>query len=395
MKHVAPFETKSAAPLERKSAVPDDPNAEVKVALEALTKTTTEAIEKLGKEVKSVADWADEIELKAGRLAVGSATGRTLGHEVAIEHKALSTFVRGGDDTEIKSLSVGSDPDGGYIVLPVMSSGMTKRLFDQSPMRRVSRVETITVGDAFEEIIDKDDVGATWVGEKQSRPATTTAQLGKWRVPVEEIYALQPVTQRLLDDANRDVGGWVDGKITDKFGRSEGTAFASGDGILKPKGFLTYPTASTTDLVRAFGTLQYTPSGAAADFAASNPADPLRTLMWSLRAVYRQGATWMMNSNTASRIDKFKNGTGDYIWRDGMTAGAPPSMLGYPVEINEDMSDVDTDTFPIAFGNFKLGYCIVEKAGIRFLRDPFTDKPNVLFYAYKRVGGGLTNSDAI
>lgn len=334
-----------------------------------------------------------EARINRGGLGGGHKTG---GGDVTVEHKALSKFARSGDESELKTNSVGSDPDGGYLVLPVMSDQMTTRLFDMSPMRRISRVETLITGDAFEEIDDRDEIGAEWVGESDGRPETDTAELDKWRIPVGEIYALQRVTQRLLDDANRDVGAWVDGKITDKFGRSEGTAFVTGDGLNgKPRGLLAYDTVTTSDLTRPGGKIQYVPIGDASDFPASNPADVLRTLMWSLRAPYRRGAVWQMNSNTASRIDKFKNGTGDYIWRDGMTAGAPPSLLGYPVEINEDFPDIGANAYPIAFGDMKLAYCIVDKVGIKFLRDPFTSKPNVLFYAYKRVGGGLANDDAI
>jgi HK97 family phage major capsid protein len=312
------------------------------------------------------------------------------------EHKALDKFIRTGDESEIKSMSVGSDPDGGYTVMPVMSDSMTTRLFDQSPMRKICRVETITAGDAFEELDDRDEPDATRVGETESRPATETPQLGKWRIPVEEIYALQPVTQRLLDDTSRDLGGWIEGKVTDKFGRSEGTAFISGDGVKKPRGLLNYTAVTTADATRTAGQIQYVKTGGASGFAASNQADALKTLMWTLRTPYRTGAVWMMNSSTAAAVDKFKESTTNaYIWRNGMQLGEPAALLGYPVVINEDMPDLGSNTFPIAFGNFKLAYCIVEKRGIKWLRDPFTNKPNVLHYAYKRVGGGLANDDAV
>lgn len=333
----------------------------------------------------------EELELRLNRLGFSGVRASDPGPE----QKALDAFIRQGDDTELKTLSVGSDPDGGYTVLPVMSESLTTRLHDLSPLRRLARVETITVGDAFEEIDDRDESDATWVGERSARPATDTPQIGKWRIPVHEIYSLQPVTQRLLDDSSRNLGAWIEGKITDKFARAEGTAFATGDGLAKPRGFLDYTAVLTADATRTRGTLQYVKTGNASAFPSTNAGDVLRNLMWSLRGPYRVGAVWQMNSATASTIDKFKDGMGNYIWRDGMTAGAPPSLLGYPVEINEDMPDLGANAFPIAFGNFKLGYCIVEKAGVKMLRDPFTDKPNVLFYGYRRVGGGLANDDAI
>lgn len=336
----------------------------------------------------------EELEARINRQGL-TASGWKGERSAEPELKALGAFARSGDDSEIKTMSVGSDPDGGYTVLPVLSERMTTRLYDISPMRKVSRVEVISAGDAFEEIDDRDESDAVWVGEHTSRPATDTPKIGKWVVPVHEIYALQPITQRLLDDSSRDMGVWIEQKISDKFARSEGTAFVSGDGHLKPKGFLTYDAVEDGDFTRERGKLQYVKTGKAASFPDSNPADVLKKLMWSLRTPYRNGACWMMNSSTAQAIDKLKNGGGDYIWRDGMTVGAPPSLLGYPVEINEDMPDIGANAFPIAFGNFQLGYCIVEKVGIKYLRDPYTDKPNVLFYAYRRVGGGVANDDAI
>lgn len=354
--------------------------------------TFSAAVKEMKSKLAAEVSEREALEAKINLMGLGGSSEKS---NHSAEFKALDKLIRTGDHAEFKNLSVGSDPDGGYLVTPAFSTIMTTRLYDLSPMRRLSRAETITAGDAFEEIDDRDEADATWVAEQQSRPPTDSAQVGKWRVSVNEIYSLQQVTQRLLDDTSFDLGSWVIDKATNKFSRSEGTAFATGDGMLKPRGFLTYPTVLLGDFQRARGEIQYVKSGNSTGFAASNPADVLRTLMWSLRAPYRNGAVWQMNSNTASAIDKFKNAQGDYIWRDGQTAGAPASLLGYPVEMNEDMPDVAAGNCPIAFGNFKLGYCIVDKKGVKLLQDPYTSKPNVLFYAYRRVGGGLTNDDAI
>ena len=341
----------------------------------------------------------EDLEMRIERLGIlsGGFKGR-LG-DAGPEFKAMNDFARnGGADwgqhNELKAMSIGSDPDGGYLVLPVMSQSMTSRLFDMSPMRRLARAETITTGDAFEEPDDRDEPGASWVGEAETRPDTDTPELGLIRIPLEEIYAMPKATQRLLDDASRDMGAWLETKLTDKFGRSEGTSFVTGDGIKKPRGFLTYPAVTTADATRPAGKLQYVASGAASTLG-TDPATLLRSLMWKLRTPYRTGATWLMNSSTANSIDGLKDGQGQFLWRTGMTSGAPSSLLGYPVEIDEEMPDVGAGTFPIAFGNFKLGYIVVDRPGIKLLRDPFTDKPNVRFYAYKRVGGGLGNDDAI
>lgn len=361
--------------------------------LDEVLEAATSEIKSIGENVLALkADLTgrmDEIEKKFNRGKLAG-NGQRTGDEAA-EYKALGKLVRNGDDSELKTMSVGSDPDGGYLTTPVISSTMTKKLFDQSPMRQLARVETITIGDAWEEPIDASDVDATWVGELETRTAGQTPQAGMLRVPVQEIYALQPITQRLLDDAGFDLGGWVENKVTDKFGRTEGSAFVVGNGIKKPLGFLSHTIVSTSDATRKWGQLQYIASGD--DQAIS--ADALKSLTWGVRAPYRAGSIWLMNSNTASNLDKLKDGNGNYLWRNGMTAGAPDELLGYPVAIAEDMPDVATGAFPVAFGNWKLGYLIVDKVGIKWLRDPFTNKPNVNFYAYRRVGGDVANSEAI
>lgn len=363
----------------------------VKDALAELSKSVGGRIEAVEKTLQEFQKQADEIEMKANRQGLGLGNGGKNVEQSDQYRKALATLVRTGDDTELKSMSIGSDPDGGYVVIPARSTQMTKKLFDASPIRRIARVETITTGDAWEEPVDNDDIGAEWVGESQSRPETDTAQLGLLRIPVHETYALQPVTQRLIDDASIDVGAWVEGKISDKFARQEGTAFVNGNGVAKPRGFLTYDTALTTDSTRAWGTIQHLLSGA----ATAVTADALRDVVWGLRAPYRTEAAWLMNSNTANAIDKLKDGNGDYIWRDSSAAGVPPTLLGHPVEFSEDMPDIAAGALSIAFANWKRAYVIVEKVGIRFLHDPYSSKPKVLIYAYKRVGGGMANSEAI
>lgn len=335
----------------------------------------------------------------AMRIGGGGSDPRRSGNgDLTKELEALGAYVSKGDASglmDIRAMSTGSDPNGGYVVLPALSSDMETKIFDQSALKRLSRVVQIPKGDVWEEVIDHDEAGAEWVGESQSRGDTSTPQVGLHKVPLHEMHASPKVTQKILDTSYFDIGNWLGAKVTDKFGRTEGTAFVSGDGILKPRGLLAGTAVATADAGRAWGVLQYTPTGNASDFATANPADALRSLVWSLRAPYRNGATFVMNSNTASRIDKLKNGTGDYIWRDGMTAGAPPSLLGYPVEFDENMPDIGANALPIAFGNFKLGYVVVELEGMRVLRDPFTAKPNVIFYTYKRVGGDVSNSEAI
>ncbi|MBB4287505.1 phage major capsid protein [Roseospira goensis] len=334
----------------------------------------------------------DRVEARAGRAGVSAGTETRSGVEV--EHRALAALARGDDKPmiELRSMWSGSDPDGGYVVMPELSKTMTKKLFDATPMRRLARVETITQGDAWVEPIDADDIGATWVGEREARADTDTAELGLLTVPLREIQAQQPITQRLLDDSGINLGQWIEGKITDKFTRSEGAAFISATTTPKrPAGLLSYATAATADATRPWGTIQFVKSGDNAKITA----DGLKNLVWALRAPYRDGAVFLMNSNTANALDTLTDTEGRYLWRSSMTAGAPNSLLGYPVEFDETMPDISGNAFPIAFGNFKRAYLIVDKLGTRFIRDNLTDKPNVLFYAYRRVGGGLANSEAV
>jgi HK97 family phage major capsid protein len=199
----------------------------------------------------------------------------------------------------------------------------------------------------------------------------------------------------MLDDAAFDVEAWLAGEIATEFARAEGQAFVSGNGTNKPKGFLSYPVTAEADAVRAFGTLQYVPSGAAGAFPGSSPADKLVDLVQSLRAPYRQGAAFVMNAGTLAQIRKFKTSDGAFLWQPGLTEGQADRLLGYPVIESEDMPDVAANSLSIAFGNFRVGYLIAERAETAILRDPFSHKPFVHFYAVKRVGGGVTNSEAI
>jgi HK97 family phage major capsid protein len=369
----------------------------IKESLDTIQASTAEAIETIGgvkSEVKDLMARTDKLE--AVNKRPGSRQADNDNSDIKAEHGAVALFARTGDDSKLKaiqaSMSVGSDPDGGYLVLPAVSTGMTRKLYDTTPMRRLARVETITAGTDWVEPIDKTESGAAWVGEKSPRTDTGSPQLAEFRVALNEIFALQTVTQRLIDDSGFDVGAWIDGKVTDKFGRTEGTAFVTGDGVGKPQGFLSRNIVAISDATRAWGDLQYFASGGVTTITA----DGLKDAVWGLRAPYRAGSSWLMNSNSANAIDKLKaSGTGEYVWRDGMQAGSPPSLLGYPVEFDENMPDIAAGSNSIAFGNFKLAYVIVDRAGIRFLRDPFTSKPNLLFYAYRRVGGNLANSEAL
>jgi HK97 family phage major capsid protein len=309
--------------------------------------------------------------------------------------EALRSFI-GGDERALKAMAVSSDPGGGFMVLPAFSEGMTRVEIDHSPMRQVARVVQIEHADAFEEVLDKDSAGAAWVAETEARPATSAPQIGKLRIPVHEIYAMPEATQMVLDDARFDVVEWLTNKVGQQFGIAEGAAFLSGNGVGKPRGFLDYPTAATADASRAWGTLEHVATGTSAGFGTDpNGANKLVDLVHKLKAGYRREATWMMNKKTSGEVRKLKDGAGRFVWVDSLQAGTPPSLLGYPVVEAEDMPDLSSASLSVAFGNFKRGYTIVDRVGVRLLTDPYTNKPYVRLYTWKRVGGDVNDFHAI
>jgi HK97 family phage major capsid protein len=303
-------------------------------------------------------------------------------------------YLRKGAEAELKSFAGNVAADGGYAVPREIDQQIDALLKAASPIRSVANV--VQVGSAgYRKLVTQVGVTSGWATEVGARPTTGTPVFNEVVPSFGELYANPAATQAMLDDAQFDVENWLASEISSEFAKAEGSAFVNGDGVNKPKGFLSYSIAVTADQTRPFGTLQYVPSGAAADFIGTNPQDKLIDLIQTLRAPYRQGAVWIMNANTLSKIRKFKDTTGAFIWQPGLVTGQPDSLLGYPVIESEDMPDVGTNTVPLAFGNFRAGYLIAERSETAILRDPYTNKPYVNFYATKRIGGGVSNSEAI
>lgn len=291
---------------------------------------------------------------------------------------------------EMKALSVGSDPDGGYVVTPDTSGRIVQRVFETSPMRAYASVQVIST-DALEGLFDLDEAAASWVAETAARPETATPKLGQWRIPVHELSAFPFATQKLLDDASINMEAWLADKVADKFARSESAAFVTGDGAGKPRGFLTYAAGTTLP-----GTVEQVPTGVSGAFAAApNGGDVLIDALYGLKAQYRANATWFMNRATTKLTRKLKDQDGAYLWSPGIAAGQPASLLGYPVAAFEDMPDPAASSLSIAVGDMRAAYQIVDRLGIRVLRDPFTSKPFVGFYSTKRVGGDVVNFEAL
>jgi len=307
---------------------------------------------------------------------------------------AFDTFLRKGEEVmgpdERKALSVGTDPDGGYVVNPDLSGRIVMKVFESSPMRAYASVQVIS-SDALEGLFDLNEASSGWVGETDSRAETNTPQLGKWRIPAHELYAKPKATQKLLDDASINMEAWLASKVAEKFARDEANAFVVGNGVNKPRGFLTYSSGTTLP-----GTIERFDTGVNGAFAAApNGGDVLINALYGLKQQYRANATWFMNRATLKLTRKLKDSDGAYLWSPGIAAGQPASLLGYPVASFEDMPDPATDSLSIAVGDMREAYQIVDRIGIRTLRDPYSAKPYVEFYTTKRVGGDVVNFEAI
>lgn len=310
---------------------------------------------------------------------------------------ALTHYLREGKENlsadEAKTMLVGSDPDGGYWVTPDIGGRIVRKVYETSPVRQNASVQSITT-DALEGIEDLGEAGAGYAGEQAQGSDTTTPQVGRWRIPVHWIDTEPKVTQQLLDDASVDVEGWLGDKVADKFARFENAEFVTG-AAARIRGFmLGYTQTADTGSV-TWGEVGYMATGTSADFAASNPADKLYDLVGLLKNEYLQNAKFYTRRSVITKIRKFKDGEGQYLWQPSLQAGQPEMLMGYPIVRMEDISALASDSYSLAFGDLRQAYQIVDRLGIRVLRDPYTAKPYIKFYTTRRTGGGMVNFEAL
>jgi HK97 family phage major capsid protein len=316
---------------------------------------------------------------------------------VVSEHKAAwNSYVRRGDESalagfEAKALSAGSNADGGYVAPPELDRLIESRLAQVSPMRSIATVR-MTGSLVFKKPISLTAAGTGWVAETGDRTQTSTPTLALLDFPTSELYANLAATQTLLDDAFVNLEEWIASEVEEAFAGQERAAFVSGDGSNKPKGFLGYTMVAEGSY--AWGSIGYIATGAAGAFASSDPADKIIDLIYTPKPQFRQNGRFVMNRKTVSAVRKLKDSEGRYIWQP-VEGGLQASLLGYPVTEMEDMPDIAANAYAMAFGDFARGYLIVDRAGVRVLRDPYSAKPYVLFYVTKRVGGGVQNFDAV
>ncbi|MEO1563908.1 MAG: phage major capsid protein [Pseudomonadota bacterium] len=320
--------------------------------------------------------------------------------DIAAPHKkAFNLYVRSGADDELRSvelegkaLNTANLTEGGYLVDPQTADHVASVLRASASIRSIASVVQVEAS-AYDVLVDHTDIGSGWATETSTVSESDTPAIDKITINLHELSALPKASQRLLDDVAFDIEGWLAGRIADKFARAEAAAFVDGDGVDKPKGFLTYPLQP--EATWAWKTLGYVATGTDGDFDANDPADAIVDLVYTLDAQYRPNATFVMNSKTAGAVRKMKDKDGRFLWSDGLAAEQPARLMGYPVLIAEDMPDIGSDSAAIAFGDFSRGYTIAERPDLRILRDPFSAKPHVLFYATKRIGGDVSDFQAI
>lgn len=341
-----------------------------------------------------------EKELKAFNAARGQSASPVDPESYDAYRKGFRVFMRKDarafTPEEAKALQVGVDPDGGYVVPADTAGRIVTRVFETSPMRSIASVATIGT-DKLEGLRDTDEAASGgWVAETEARPETGTPQLGKWQIPVFELFAQPAATQQFLDDNVVDGEGWLANKVADRLSRVENAAFVTGNGVNKPFGIAAYPTAATNDAWRAWGTFEHLNTGVNAAFAASTPADLLFDVVGAVKDAYLANAGWLTRREVITLVRKFKESTTNaYIWQPGLQQGRPQTLLGFPVTIAQDMPALGNGSLSMAFGDFREAYQIVDRAGFRTLRDPYTAKPYVRFYTTRRVGGGAVQFEAV
>ena len=289
-------------------------------------------------------------------------------------------------------MSMGSGPDGGYLVPSEVETEIGKRLANISPIRSIASVRQVSSA-VLKKPFAVSGPATGWVGETAVRPETAAGTLAELQFPTMELYAMPAATSSLLDDVAIDIEQWIASEVEAAFAEQEGAAFINGDGVNKPSGFLSYPTVHEAGW--EWGRIGFVETGADGALPADDASDKLFDVIYALKAGYRQNAHWVMNRRTQAEIRKLKDKDGNYLWQPPATAGQQAMLMGFGLVEAEDMPDIATNATPIAFGDFKRGYLIVDRMGVRVLRDPYSAKPYVLFYTTKRVGGGVQDFDAI
>ncbi len=363
---------------------------------------------KSGREVDDLIDLETKsVEFQLNALAVRN-KGKGINFTEKIEpnvedfkayHGAMKKFLRVYDprnpiqihftSDELKSLTLGIDPDGGYTVTPVMSNRIITRLYESDPIRQLAATESITT-DAIEWSVDYDEAGWGWESETVAGDETTTPQTFKKRIPVHVMYAKPRASQTLLEDSSINIERWLADHVARRFGRGEGAAFVSGDGVGKPRGFLTYADYATAG-TDEWGKVEQQNMGN----ATALTADGFTEVMYRLIEGYLQRGTWLMNRLTVAAAMLLKDGQGNYIWKPGLAEDRHSTIKGMDVRMSTTMPQIAAGALSVVIADWAEAYMVVDRLGISIQRDPYTQKPMVEFYTRKRVGGDVINYQAI
>lgn len=335
-------------------------------------------------------DKLNRLSAKAQRPHLETASALPLRSDHAL---AFDSYVRSGaTNLQLKAMESGTDADGGYLVPQEAESTIGDHLTALSPMRSIATVRQVS-STVFRKPVTTEGFDAGWVAENAARPETGSVVLSELTFPTMELYAMPAATATLLDDAAIDMDVWLAGEVDAAFAEQESSAFVTGNGTSQPQGFLSAPTVDEASWT--WGNTGTISTGVSGDFPVSDPSEVLIDLVYALKSTYRQNGTFIMNRSTQAALRKMRDADGNYIWTPPAAADAKAALLGFPVVEMEHMPSIGADADAIAFGDFRRGYLIVDRIGVRLLRDPYTAKPYVLFYVTKRVGGGIQDFDAI
>lgn len=397
--HTAAFQAKAQAfgNYEKR----EDPT--IKSVADTLDKIATNVDEFKSSQSDKLSQIEKEVERMQVRMARPGAFTGSLGDDGSLstrggpsieERKAFGEFLRTGERKA--SVNVSTSGQGQEAVAPWFDDVVLRMSRANTPLLKIIRTRKVSNFPCKHVVGNAKLMNFGWTGELGERVGTDAPKPLVVEVQAGEWWALPSITEWALTDVAFDVSGWLQQELVDKYSEAMMNAIVTGDGLNKPKGFLAGPTPVTTgDLGRAFGTLQYIPTGQAAALA-TNMLDMLLDVVHSLAWMHRQNASWLMNATTLSTLRKVKDTTGQPILIESTVAGMPNRLLGYPVIETESMPPVSANTFPIAFGDFDAGYVLDEDAeGMRITRDDITQKGFVQFYARRRCGGAVLNSDAI
>ncbi|OMQ44935.1 phage major capsid protein [Ensifer sp. 1H6] len=357
-----------------------------------------EQVAKINAEISTLTKALDDCNALVAALKIGGGGGDASDPAKKEHAEAFNKWFRRGvdnglSDLEVKAaLTTQSDPDGGFLVPTETEKTIDRVLGVVSVMRQLATVMPIGTSE-YKKFVSMGGAGAGWVGEEEQRPETVTPTLRELVFTVMEMYANPATTQTMLDDGIIDIAAWLADEVQTTFAELEGAAFISGSGSKRPRGILAYDTVANANW--KWGKLGFTVTAGAAGFAATNPADAFIKLYYSLKQGMRNNASWLTSDGVMEEIRKFKDGQGNYLWRAPDTAAGVATILEKPVNTDDNMPALGAGSFPVAFGDFKRGYLILDRLGIRVLRDPYTNKPKIHFYTTKRVGGGVANFEAI